>query len=229
MEQAVGPAVDAQGRLRLGKTNLIVGEGMFVVEGNDESRMIADAEGQIALVQVFHGQSMVEGAALQRKGGHQPEIIGEHLHGLFVGAQLQHQGIRALIHEGVLQQPSKAVLGGFEFGTLGLDNAVRHLAAVGEENRRVIAPDVLIRLPHVLHAVTFADNAFNLGSEGSDRHLQVVIFQKILHRNLPLSGTSARLFMPGTRSKQEPRCQEQSGKHRKRRRNGCARTASAPE
>ena len=171
----------------------------------------------------------MEGAALQRKGRHQPEIVGEDLHGFFVGAELQHQGIRALIHKGVLQQPGKTVLGGFVFGTLGLDNTVRHLAAVGEENRRVIAPDVLVRLPHVLHAVTFADDAFDLGSEGGDRHLQVVIFQKILHRNLPLSGTSARLFMPGTRSKQEPRCQEQSGKRRKRRRNGCAHTASVPE
>ena len=171
----------------------------------------------------------MEGAALQCEGGNQPEIVGEYLHGFFVGAQLQHQGIRALIHEGVLQQSGETVLGGFVFGALGLDDAVRHLAAVGEENRRVIAPDVLVRLPHVLHAVTFAHYAFDLGSEGGDRHLQVVIFQKILHRNLPLSGTSARLSMPGTRNKQEPRCQEQSGKRRKRRRNGCAHTASGRE
>ena len=104
----------------------------------------------------------MQGAALQGEDGNQPELVGETLPGFLIGAQLQHQGVPALVHKAVLHETGKAVLAGLVGLALGLDFAVNHLAAVGEQNGGVIAPNFFVRLPHMLHAVAFAPHAFDL-------------------------------------------------------------------
>ena len=69
----------------------------------------------------------------------------------------------------MLHGPGKAVLTGFVNVTLGFDLAIHHLAAVGEEDGRVVTPHSGVCLPDVFDVVALADNALDLGTPGGDR------------------------------------------------------------
>ena len=154
---------------------------MLVVKGNGKAGMIANAKRHLLGIQVFHRQGMVDGIPFQGEGGHQAEFIREFFQCLRTAANFQHNGIRRLIHKVMLHQPDKAMLGRLEGLTLCLDHAVHNLTRMGEQNRRVEAPDGLVRLPHMLHAVAFADDALQLGAVGGDCDLQIFIFDRIVH------------------------------------------------
>ena len=54
LHQACGQAVQTDGRLHLREPQLIVGGHVLVIEGNGESGMVADAEGHLLRIQIFH-------------------------------------------------------------------------------------------------------------------------------------------------------------------------------
>ena len=118
---------------------------------------------------------------LQGEGGQQPEFVGEVGPGLRVADKLQHQLAPPLGHQGVLLGSGKAMLIGGVVLPLGVDGIVHHLAAVGEQDGRVVAPDPGIRLPHMLHAIALADYGDDLRAPGRNRHLQILVFQNKFH------------------------------------------------
>ena len=124
----------------------------------------------------------MQGVAVQGEGGDQAEVIGEMGQGLRVAVQLQHQGIGGLLYQVVFHQPGKAVLGGFIILPLGVDGTLHHLAGVGEQDGRMVAPDGLVRLPHVLHAVALAHDALHLGTPGGHSDPQVLVFNDVLFK-----------------------------------------------
>ena len=65
LDQTGGQAVQADGRFHLREAQLVIGGHVLIVEGNRESGMIADAEGQLFLVPVFNGQGVVNGVIFQ--------------------------------------------------------------------------------------------------------------------------------------------------------------------
>ena len=154
---------------------------MLLIEGNGEGGVIADAEAHLLLVQVLHGQGVVQGVVLQGEGGHQTELVGELGQGLGAGAELQNDGVGGLLHELVLAGAGEAVLAGGIVLAVDLDDAVHHLAGVGEQDGCMVAPDGLVGLPDVLHAVALADDALDLGTPGGDGHFQVFIFNDVFH------------------------------------------------
>ena len=119
---------------------------------------------------------MMQGISLQEKCGDQTEIKGEFCQSFSVGAQLQHDGVRGLVYEGVLHATGKAVLAGCIDLTLCFDLAIHHLTAVGEEDRCVVAPKGGVCLPNMLHAVALAQNALDLSTPGGDGYFQVFVF-----------------------------------------------------
>ena len=171
----------ADGRLRLAEPKLVVRQRMLLIKGNGEGGMIADAKVQLVCVPVFHRQLVVQGVALQGEGGNQPERIGEHPQCFLIAAQLQHDGVFRLTHQHMLHQPGEAVLFRLVYLALRFNQAVHNLSGVGEQNGRVIAPDALVRLPHVLHVIVFPDDAFHLGAPGGDGDDQILIFNCVFH------------------------------------------------
>ena len=85
----------------------------------------------------------------------------------------------------MFQIPGKAVLLGGVIPALGVDGAVYHLAAVGEEHGRVAAPDAGVCLPDVLHAVALPLNADDLRALGGDGDFQIAVFKNVLHGKEP--------------------------------------------
>ena len=124
---------------------------------------------------------MVQGIIFQGKGGNQGKFVGESGQSLLIGAQLQNDGILGHGNQLMLHIPGEAVLGGFIAAALGLDNTVLDLARVGEQDGGMVAPDRRVRLPDVLHAVGFPDNAPDLCAPGGDGQLQIFVFDGVFH------------------------------------------------
>ena len=77
VNQTQRQAVNAERRLWLAEPKLVVRQRMLIVKGNGEGGMVPNAKVQLVGVPVFHRQFVVQGVAVQREGGDQPERIRE--------------------------------------------------------------------------------------------------------------------------------------------------------
>ena len=69
----------------------------------------------------------------------------------------------------MLHGTGKAVLGSPLVGlALGNMLTLLQLAAEGEQNGCMVAPDILVCLPHMLHAVLLTDDALDLSTPGGN-------------------------------------------------------------
>ena len=193
-QQPVGAGVQNDRALGPVKAELVVGQGVLLVEGNVEGRVIADAEGQRLgrIGGVFDGQGVQHRPAFQPEGAGQDKIIRETAGlDLLVRAQLQPDGVGALFQQGVLQVAGKAVLAALvALAGVGQD-ASRQLARPGEEDGRVPPPDRFVGLPEHLLPGGVPD-ADGLGAVGVHGQGQKFVADGCLHDD-----TSCYTLPPG--------------------------------
>ena len=201
VQQTVGHGADAQRGFQPVKADLVILGLVLVVKGQRKRRVVADAEAQLLLDGVFHRQGVVYGFAVQRKGAAQHKGIGPFGQGLGVGVQLKHQGVGGLADQRMFDIAGKAVLAAGVLHALGDHFAAGQLAGVGEQNRRVAAPDGGVCLPQQLGTGGLVDDADSLGTVGVDCQAQEFILNRILHTKFPpckmwLTGQAAAAYPP---------------------------------
>ena len=182
-DQAAGGAgLDDHRGLGRVKAQLVVGGGVFVVEGQREAGMEAEAEAQLSVAGVGHGDGLAQGAAVQHEGAFQRKVPGQLFAGLLIGAQHKAHGAVFRAHKLVLEVPAKAVLAALPgLAVQGVGAAVQ-LAAVGEQDGRAAGPHILLAVPHHLGAGCLVHHAHQLGTLGLHGHGQKFIFDGMSHK-----------------------------------------------
>ena len=188
-QQAVGPCVQDDRAFGPVEPELIVRQGVRLVKGHVEGRVIPDAKGQGlgGGGRVFHREGVADRLALQPEGAGQDKIVGEAGRlDLLAGAQLHPDGVGAGLQQGVLQVAGKAVLPPLvALAGVGQD-APRQLARPGEQDGRVPPPHRRVRLPEHLLPGGVAD-ADRLRAVGVCRQSQKFVVDGRLHRPKLLS------------------------------------------
>ena len=182
VEQAVRQRADAQRAFQRVEPEFIIGRGVGVVKRHREGRVIPDAEPQfLCIAGVAHGQGVAHGPAGEAEGRAQHKGIRPEGAGFFIVAQLKGQAFGVLGDQGVFDIAGKAMLAAGIFGALGAQLAAGQFAGIGEENRRVPAPDRGIAAPEHFGPGLFVDNADSLGPVGVHGQAQRLVFNRIAH------------------------------------------------
>ena len=184
VQQAVGQTAHAQGAFQLVKTELIIRRGVGIIKRDGKCRVVTNAEPELRFAGIIHRQGVAHRFFHQLKGGAQLKLIGPLGAGLLVCLQNQGQTCLCLAHQGVLHIAGKAVLAAGILFALGDHFAAGQLAGIGEQDRRMAAPDGRVPAPEHFGPGSLVDNAHSLGTMGIHRQAQVFVFNGILH-NIP--------------------------------------------
>ena len=150
-QQAAPAGVEDDRALGLVEAELVVLDGVAVIERHLKGRVVADAEPQLFGAGVRDGEGVVKGLSVQPEGAGEQEVEGEllRLHGL-IRAQLQPDGVALRLQQGVLHVPGKTVLAALVGLAAMGEAAVLELARPREEDGRVALPNRRIGLPEQL-------------------------------------------------------------------------------